>query len=86
MRPLFFWPERKVLPIPNTTAKENFKVLTGVNLKKEVKNALLCSAALENASMIEPGGRSIVPAISTVVILFTPQPVLWKTHSTMNLS
>ena len=48
VRPILFWMGLTVLPIPNHTSNTNWKSLTRGNFKKEVKNALLDSTALEN--------------------------------------
>ena len=85
MRPLLLLLGLIVLPIPNPTANEIFKALTGGNLKKKVKIALLCSVAHGNASTIELCGRYIAPTISPVESLCTPQPVLRKMHGNPNL-
>ena len=61
MIPSLFLLRLKVIPITNPTAKANCKALTGGNLKKEFNNTIICSAALENVSMIGIGGGSIAP-------------------------
>ena len=86
VRPLFLWLELKFPPIPNPTTKAKCKDLTGGNVKKYFNNTLLFPATLENTYTIGLGGRSIDPAIYPVVSLHTPQPVLRKTYSTLNLS